>query len=361
MLGSDDLLVERLPHAVQALELPIPAIAGHFENRRHGMRVVRRELRIEGRAVGEQPAGAGEVGDVGRDFARVHRIAVEPALLRALDLAVPIGALDEADHQAPPSAPGQIGEPVDDRQGSLLIGLDGEAEPIPAGELRGERQSLDEVERELEAIGFFGVDREADADLPGMASEFEQARGQFVHHPIALRHLVARVQGRELYRYARRLGDVPVGSQPADRRDRVTIGLEVARGVGRGARRLAEHVVGMPVAVALGFAGVLDRLLDRAADDELAAEDAHRGGHRLAHDRLAGAGGETAQRAAQVGLRRFGVQQPAGQHQRPGRGVDEDRFGPAEVAFPIRLADLVADQPVDRLRIGNPQQGLGEA
>ncbi len=117
----------------------------------------------------------------------------------------------------------------------------------------------------------------------------------------------------------------------------------------------------MPVAVALGFAGALDRLLDRAPDDELAAEDAHRGGHRLAHYRLAGAGGETAQRAAQVGLRRFGVQQPAGQHQRPGRGVDEDRFGPAEMAFPIRLADLVADQPVDRLRIGNPQQGLGEA
>ena len=190
--------------------------------------------------------------------------------------------------------------------------------------------------------------------------EFEQARRQFAQHPIALRHLVARVQRRQLYRDAWRRGDVPVGGHLADRRDRMIIGREVARGIGRGARRLAEHVVGMPVAVALGFAGVLDRLLDGAADDELAAEDAHRGGHRLAHDRFAGAGGETAQRAAQVGLRRFGVQQPAGQHQSPGRGVDEDRFGPAEVAFPIRLADLVADQPVDRLRIRHPQQGFGE-
>ena len=361
VLRPDDLLVERFPHAVQTLKLPIPASAGHFENGRHGMRVVRRELRIKGGAVGEQPARAGEIGDIGRDFARIDRIAVEPALLGALDLTVPIGALDQADHQSPSSAPGKIGEPVDDRQGSFLIGLDGEAESIPAGEVRGERQLLDEVEREFETIGFFGVDREADAGSPGMACEFEQARGQFAQHPIALRHLVARVQRRQLYRDARRLGDVPVSGRPADRRDRVIVGREVARGIGRGARRLAEHVVGMPVAVALGLAGVLDRLLDRAPDDELAAEDAHRGGHRLAHHRLARAGDETAQSAAQVGLRRFGVQQPAGQHQRPGRGVDENRFGPAEMALPIRLADLVADQPVDRLRIGHPQQCFGEA
>src|SRR5271167_1024588 len=92
MLGSDDLLVERLPHAVQTLELPVPAIAGHFENRRHGLRVMRRELRIEGGAVSEQPARAGEIRNVRRDLARVDRVAVEPALLGALDLAVPIGA-----------------------------------------------------------------------------------------------------------------------------------------------------------------------------------------------------------------------------------------------------------------------------
>jgi hypothetical protein len=31
------------------------------------------------------------------------------------------------------------------------------------------------------------------------------------------------------------------------------------------------------------------------------------------------------------------------------------------VAFPICFADLVADQPVDRFRVGHPQQSLGEA
>ncbi len=283
---------------MQTLKLPIPAIACHFENRRHGMGVVRRELRVEGRAKGEQPARAGEIGDIRRDFARIDRIAVEPPFLGALDLAVPIGAFDQAHHQPPPAAPGQIGEPVDDRQGPLLIGLDGEAEAIPAGEVRRERQPLDEVQRDFETVRFFRIDRKADAGLPRMTCQFEQARNQFARHPVALRHLVTRVQGRQFYRDARSLGDVAAPRRPANRGNRMIVGREVARGIRRGARRFAQHVVRMPVAVALGLAGVLDCLLDRAPDDELAAEDAHRGGHRLAHHRFAGAGGETAQRAA---------------------------------------------------------------
>ncbi len=194
-----------------------------------------------------------------------------------------------------------------------------------------------------------------------MTRHIEQVRRQLAKHPVALRHLIARVQCRQLYGDPRSLGDVPARRRPADRRDRVIIGCEVARGIHRGARRLAEHVVRMAVAAPLGLAGVPGRLLDRASDDELAADDAHRGGHRLAQYRLARASDETAQGAAQIVLRRFGVQQSAGQHQRPGRGVDKDRFGPAKMTFPIRLADLVADQPVDRLRIGHPQQSLGEA
>src|ERR1700726_4919823 len=54
--------------------------APQIENRCHGVRVVRRELRIEGGAVGEQPARAGKIGDVGRDLARVDRATVEPPL-----------------------------------------------------------------------------------------------------------------------------------------------------------------------------------------------------------------------------------------------------------------------------------------
>ena len=117
----------------------------------------------------------------------------------------------------------------------------------------------------------------------------------------------------------------------------------------------------MAVALVLGRPRALERLVDRAPHDELAAEDAHRRGHRLAHHRLARAGDEAAQGGAQIVRLGLRMQQPAGQHQRPGRGVDEERFRVAEMARPIGLAELVADQPVDGLGIGDAQQRLGEA
>ena len=51
----------------------------------------------------------------------------------------------------------------------------------------------------------------------------------------------------------------------------------------------------------------------------------------------------------------------AGQHQPPGRGIDQQRAAAAEVAGPVASAELVADQPVGGLRIGDPQQRLGQA
>ena len=54
--------------------------------------------------------------------------------------------------------------------------------------------------------------------------------------------------------------------------------------------------------------------------------------------------------------------QPAGQHQRPGRGIDEQRGGLAEMPRPIAARQLVADQLGRRSRgIGNAQQRLGKA
>ena len=70
---ADDLLVERLAHAVQALELVLAAIEvrpGEHHHRGERLGVVGRELRIDGVGRGEQLAGAGEIGDVGVDLAR---------------------------------------------------------------------------------------------------------------------------------------------------------------------------------------------------------------------------------------------------------------------------------------------------
>ena len=122
----------------------------------------------------EQLPSAGEIRDIGRHLAGKDRVAVEPALLGTLHFAIPIGALDEPHDQPPLAAPRQIGEPVDQRQGALLIRLDGETEPIPAAEVGGERQRFDKIERQIEAVGLLGVDREAEAGAPRVPGEIEE-------------------------------------------------------------------------------------------------------------------------------------------------------------------------------------------
>ena len=112
--------------------------------------------------------------------------------------------------------------------------------------------------------------------LPRVAGEAEERWGHLGQHPLALRHLVARVQRRELDRDAGRVDHGPAGRRPADRGDRVVVGGPIAGGIGCGARGLAEHVVGMALALPLGAAGAFERLVDRAPHDELAGEDAHR-------------------------------------------------------------------------------------
>ena len=45
---------------------------------------------------------------------------------------------------------------------ALAIGLDDEADAVPAGKLRVEAERLQDVERELEPVRLLGVDVEAD-------------------------------------------------------------------------------------------------------------------------------------------------------------------------------------------------------
>src|SRR3546814_7441180 len=74
LVRPDDLLVERLAHAVQALELEVLPIVGCLEDTGDRVRVVGRKLRIEGLEIGQQALRAGEVGKVGRRLAGEHRV-----------------------------------------------------------------------------------------------------------------------------------------------------------------------------------------------------------------------------------------------------------------------------------------------
>ena len=158
---ADHLVVERLAHAVQALELPVQAAAELVDG---GQRVgvVGGELRVDRVGGGQQLLGAGEVGDVGVDLAGVDRVARLAVLLGALDLAVPVGALDQADHEAVVGAAGEVDQPVEHERAALLVGLDDDADAVPAGELGVAGHGLDQVERQLEPVGLLGVDVAAD-------------------------------------------------------------------------------------------------------------------------------------------------------------------------------------------------------
>ena len=104
---------------------------------------------------------------------------------------------------------------------------------------------------------------------------------------------------------------------------------------------------------ALGL-GALQRFVDGAAENELAAEDAHRLKRGLADHRFAKAVDRRLQSAPHALLAfQRALQHFARQHQREGGGVDEGAAAFAEMFAPVDIADLVADQRIGGLRIGH--------
>ena len=362
--GTDDLLVQGLAHAVQALEFVlarrIPGGISELVDRRQCVRVVGRELRENGIGRGEQAARACQVGDVGVGLPCVHRIAVESFHLRALDLAVPVRPFDEADHQSMPRATREIDECIDHRGTALLVRLDDETDAVPAGQRGLGAEPLEQVERELEPVGLLGVDVESDVVAARAQRKSAQHRIELAVDAIDLGALVARMQRRQLDRDSRTVEDAAACRSAADCVDRLLVRAQVARRIGGSEGGLAEHVVRVAKALCLARPRVGERLVDRLAGDELLAHQPHRAVDALSDQRLAALADDACERAREPG---FAVRRDelAGEEQRPCRGVDEERGTAAEVLVPLAGADLVADQRIARCRIGDPQQGFGEA
>ena len=363
LVRADHFLVERLAHAVQALELVLAGVeiaAGHLHHRRQRVRVVRRELREHGVRRGEQPARAGEIGDVGVHLARVHREILEPVDLGALDLAVPVGALDQADHQPVARTARQVDDPVDHEGTALLVGLQHEADAAPAREPRVEAQRFEQIERDLEPVGLLGVDVERDVVAAREHRELGEPRQQLGAHAPELRARVARMERRELHRDAGPLVHAAAPGVGADGVDRALVVGEVARRIrGRG-RRLAQAIEAVAEAARGHGAAVGDRLVDVLAGDELLAHHAQAEVDALADQRLAALADEAGDGGGEPALGGRGGEL-AGDEQAPGGGVDEQRRAVAEVRLPVGRGNLVADQRIARGRIRDAQQRLGEA
>ncbi len=168
MLGEQEI-VERLAHAVQALELVAFDAAGILDHARHGERVMGGELRIKPRPRGEQLARAGGEAEIGHGLAGEDGIVGQSALLGALDLGVPIGALDQPHHEAAAEPARGFVEPIDHRRGALEIGLHRDPEAFPATQRRVGEHRPDDVEGQLEPVGLLGVDGEIEVVVARLA------------------------------------------------------------------------------------------------------------------------------------------------------------------------------------------------
>ena len=359
---AHDLLIKRLPHAMQALELEAAVIARHHRDRRERMRIVRGELRIEHIPPGQQVARASQIADISRNLAGEQRIGLEALLLRALHLRVPIGALDKPHGNYAACLFREFRQPLQHRLGPLRIGLHRKPQAVPALEPLILRQPAEEFERQVEPVHLLRIDGEAHIQRLGLHSKIGHARQKLRHHAGLLLFLIARVKGGELHRDRGTREDVsPPGPGP-QRLQRIAIGGEVAPGILHGEGGFAQHVIGEAVALRFQRCGDRHRLVNRPPQHELFAHDAHGLLHGIADDGLARARHQLLEVGAHIAQRHFSkVHEAPRQHQPPGGSIDEERVGLAKMAFPILAAHLVGDQLVGGLGIGNPEQRLGQA
>ena len=77
-------------------------------------------------------------------------------------------------------------DPVHNAKRALLIGLNDEADAVPSRHRRIAAQGLEQIERQIEPLGFLGVDVDADIERAGEDREALEARIKLAHHAPAL-------------------------------------------------------------------------------------------------------------------------------------------------------------------------------
>ena len=182
---------------MQALEFVVVDTArlGHMEHACQCVCIVRGELRVDRIGGGEQAAGTHEIGEIRMLLSRINRVVAQTVNLSALDFAIPVGPLDQADHQPALRAAGQRDQGIDDGRTTFLISLDNEPESMPAGQIRIRCDDFEQIERQFEPVSFFGIYIEADIVLFCEQEQLLEARQQFAHHAPALATYIAGMQG----------------------------------------------------------------------------------------------------------------------------------------------------------------------
>ena len=283
--------VDVFAHAVQPLKFERFRPCEGF-HRADGVGVVGGESRVDDVVRRQQFVRAGEIADIGRKLAGEHREIREAANMAQLDLGIPIGTFDQPDEEAPVVFARQPRNPFAHWHAAFLVRLDGEAEPFVARTVGAReqvviaRQGLDDVHRQFEPVGLFGVDGEVDIGIARLGNQRPEHRQQTGDGKIGMEEGVLGMQRRKLHRDAGGRGQI-AGRFAGQSIDRGFVAGAIAFGIIIGHRPFAQHVEAVREALCPLRRGALEGFADGAAINELAAKNAHGLQGRLADHRLA--------------------------------------------------------------------------
>src|SRR3546814_2513461 len=85
---------------------------------------------------------------------------------------------------------------IDDRKRALLVGLNGKAKTLPPAfeQCVVSKQRLENVERQLQFVGFLGVDRKTDPGRPRFVRQSAQQRQQPVSSVLGMGKFIPRIK-----------------------------------------------------------------------------------------------------------------------------------------------------------------------
>ena len=353
MISAQEL-VEDLAHAVQTLEFVSFHASRILDDAGDGECVMRGELRIKLFAQCQELARTHEVTKIGHGLAGEDGIIGQPPLLRALDLGVPIGALDQADGDAATERRPGLGEPIDKRRRTLLIRLHGKPESIPAAQRPVGKNRADHIAGKLEPVRLLRINREVEVARAGRARKLNEPGRELGENALARNRLEPRMQCRELDRDTGPRDQLRYSGRRSDSLDGFAVSCEIAIRIGCGARPLPQHVE--RVAQLRVATRPLKRFLDGLPKHEMRAKKPHglaRGCPHCGHSK-------TLEQGIEDVVRGFSRMDDASRDaERPCRGGDQEgvRF---DFMRPIATRKLVLDQAVRGGGIRHPQQRLGE-
>ena len=238
-----------------------------------------------------------------------------------LDLRIPVRSLYETHRNFPPRLPRQFRQPANDFRRTLAVGLDNNAQAMPVVQAFVRRESLENIERQLEAVRLLGIDCQIDAMRCRMTAQREYAITQLGEHTRPLCRLVARMQCGQLYRYRGAHAAKAFRIDAGYRGNRFIVVLVVTRRGARIARSFAKHVVRVRLARCAATNGLVDAL----AKHKLVSENPHGVAHRISDGRFPDLVDQLSQPdRGIVAERRVHGHDTAGQHECPCRGIDEE-------------------------------------